>query len=163
MRKMSILDVLALAAAIGSALIGGAFFAFSSFVMGALGKLPPPQGIAAMQSINVVVLNPVFLGVFVGTALVGIGLAIAAGARWQEPGAGWLLAGALLYVVGTFVVTMVFNVPRNEALARVAPESAEAATLWADYLKVWTAWNTVRAVAAIAALAAFVMALRERA
>lgn len=58
MGKLAMLDVLALVAAVGSALIGGAFFAFSSFVMGALGKLPPAQGVAAMQSINVVVINP---------------------------------------------------------------------------------------------------------
>lgn len=163
MRKMSTLDILALAAAIGSALIGGAFFAFSSFVMAALGKLPAPQGIAAMQSINLVVLNPVFLGVFVGTALICGGLGIAAVSRWQNPGAGCLLAGAMLYLIGTFLVTLLFNVPRNEALAQVAPESAEAARLWAEYLSAWTAWNSVRAVAAIGAMAALVMALRIRA
>lgn len=92
-----------------------------------------------------------------------MGLAIAAVAGWRGPGAGWLLAGALLYVVGTFVVTMVCNVPRNEALAEVTPESAAAATLWANYLVTWTFWNTVRAAAAIAAMVAFAMALRLRA
>jgi uncharacterized membrane protein len=47
-------------ALLGSALIGGIFFAFSSFVMKALARVPSPEGIAAMQSINVVVLNPSF-------------------------------------------------------------------------------------------------------
>jgi uncharacterized membrane protein len=163
MKKMQLLDILALVAAIGSALIGGAFFAFSSFVMGALGKLAPPQGVAAMQSINLVVINPWFLGPFLGTALLCIGLAIAAAVNWREPGAAYLLAGALLYAVGTFLVTMVFNVPRNEALAAMTPDSAEAARLWADYLVSWTAWNHVRTVAAIAAVASFAMALRIRA
>ncbi len=130
--------------------------------MAALGKLPAPPGIAAMQSISVVVLNPAFLIPFVGTALLCIGLGIAAVVRWRDPGAGWLLAGAILYVAGTFVVTMVCNVPRNEALAKVTPESTEAAQLWASYLSAWTAWNTVRAAAAIAAMVSFVMALRIR-
>ena len=163
MKRMSPIEMMALAAAAGSALIGGTFFGFSSFVMAALGQLPAPQGIAAMQSINRVVLNPVFLGVFVGTALLCAALAVGALRDGNRPGAGWLLAGAALYLIGTFLVTMVFNVPRNEALARAAPESAEAAALWAGYLRVWTAWNTVRAAAAIAALLALVIALRLRA
>ncbi|WP_010496926.1 hypothetical protein [Paenibacillus elgii] len=48
------------ASALGSGLIAGLFFAFSTFVMSALARLPAEQGIAAMQSINVTVLNPLF-------------------------------------------------------------------------------------------------------
>ncbi len=65
-----------LTAVLGSGLIAGTFFAFSSFVMPALARLPAAQGIASMQSINVVVINPLFLGVFVGTA--GVSLALKA-------------------------------------------------------------------------------------
>ena len=36
-----------------------------------------------------------------------------------------MIAGGLLYVVGMFVVTMVFNVPLNNALAAVDPASPE--------------------------------------
>jgi uncharacterized membrane protein len=49
--------VLAFVSALGSSLVAGIFFAFSNFVMKALARVPPAQGIAAMQSINVVVLN----------------------------------------------------------------------------------------------------------
>jgi uncharacterized membrane protein len=45
--------VLTVVAALGCGLNAGVFFAFSSFVMAALRRLPPAQGIAAMQSINV--------------------------------------------------------------------------------------------------------------
>jgi hypothetical protein len=61
------IDVLTFAAAIGAGLVAGIFFAFSSFVMRALARIAPPQGIAAMQSINVAVINPVFMAVFLGT------------------------------------------------------------------------------------------------
>jgi len=54
----NLLLALTLLSALGSGLIAGAFFAFSTFVMGALGRLPAAHGIAAMQSINVVVINP---------------------------------------------------------------------------------------------------------
>lgn len=74
-------------AALGCGLIAGVFFGFSSFIMRALGRLPAPQGIAAMQSINIVVINPVFLGVFVGTAALCVVLAIASLWMWHAPGA----------------------------------------------------------------------------
>ena len=63
------------------------------------------------------------------------------------------------HVVGTFGVTLVFNVPRNDALAVVDPASAEGARLWAGYVRIWTAWNHVRTVAAVAAAAALTVAL----
>jgi uncharacterized membrane protein len=61
------LFALKLFSALGCGLIAGVFFAFSVFVMSALARLQPAQGIVAMQSINIRVLNPLFLGVFMGT------------------------------------------------------------------------------------------------
>jgi len=147
------------AAALGAGLIGGVFFAFSAFVMKALGRLPPSGGIAAMQSINVTVLNPVFFGAFFGTALLCILLAIAAIVRWSAPGTCYLLAGGLLYLVGTILVTMVRNVPLNNRLASVKADSAAGKNLWAEYLSRWTVWNHVRTAASFAASACFIMAL----
>ena len=156
------LDFATLVAAAGSALIAGSFFAFSTFVMAALGKLPPPQGIAAMQSINIVVINPWFMTTFVGTAVLCVVLAVVSLVRWHDPGAAYLLAGAVLYFAGTFSVTMVFNVPRNDALAKLAPSSVEAARPWIDYLSTWTAWNHVRTIAALGALVSFTIGFRLR-
>lgn len=157
------LFVLKLVSALGCGLIAGAFFAFSSFVMKALSRVPASEGMAAMQSINVVVLNPVFLGVFVGTAALCAAGLVVSFLRWQEPGAGYLLAGSLLYLAGTFLVTMMFNVPLNDALAAVSPTATGADGLWADYLVRWTAWNHVRTAAALAAMASFILALRPAA
>ena len=64
-----VLTVITFAAALGCGIIGGVFFAFSTFVMKALDRLPAPAAITAMQSINVVVINPVFLGLFFATAV----------------------------------------------------------------------------------------------
>ena len=83
----SLLFALTFASALGCGLIAGSFFAFSTFVMGALGRLPPAHGIAAMQSINVVVINPWFLGAFIGTAVACALLVAATLLNWQEPGA----------------------------------------------------------------------------
>jgi uncharacterized membrane protein len=146
--------------ALGSGLIAGTFFAFSTFVMAALARLPAVQGIAAMQSINVVVINPLFMGAMFGTTLACIALGVASITGWGEPRALYLLSGGLLYLLGTVLVTMVFNVPRNDALAGLDPNSGEAASLWVRYVAEWTAWNHVRTVAALAATAAFILALR---
>ena len=151
--------VLTLLAALGSGLIAGVFFAFSAFVMTALDRLPPAQGIAAMQSINVAVINPWFFAAFFGTAAACAVLAIAALFRWGEPGSFWLLAGSLLYLAGSLLVTMLLNVPLNDALAAAEPGNAEAAGLWTRYLVEWTAWNHVRTAASLAAAAGFILAL----
>lgn len=144
---------------LGTGLIAGVFFAFSSFVMGALGRLPAANGISAMQSINVVVLNPAFLGVFMGTAVLCLALALSAIMRWSEPGAAYLLIGSVLYVVGTFAVTVALNVPLNDELAGVSAQAQSAAGVWARYLTDWTIWNHVRTGAALAASAFLIKAL----
>ena len=150
---------LTLAAALGAGLVAGIFFAFSAFIMTALGRLPPEGGISAMQSINVAVLNPVFFLAFFGTAVAALILAVAAIAGWSPSRSPYLIAGALLYLAGTIVVTMAFNVPLNNKLAAASAKSAEGADLWKTYLSAWTAWNHVRTIAALAACASFILAL----
>lgn len=151
--------LLTFVAALGSGLVAGIFFAFSNFVMKALARVSPGQGIAAMQSINVVVLNRWFFAVFFGTAACCLVLAVSSFIRWQKPSAGYLLVGSLLYLIGTILVTIAGNVPLNDALAAVNPSSAEAGPVWTNYLKNWTAWNHMRTIAALAAAASFTVAL----
>ena len=155
----SLMDLAVLVSALGCGLMAGFFFAFSICVMKALGAIPPAHGISAMQSINVAVINPWFLTPYFGMAVLSVLLSIAAVLRWHEPGAVYVIAGGLLYFLGTFLVTMLFNVPRNNALAAVAATSAEGAALWADYLIAWTKWNHLRTIAALAGAASFTIAL----
>jgi uncharacterized membrane protein len=162
-RSMNTLDLLTLLSAVGSGLIAGFFFAFSVCVMWALGRLAPAQGVSAMQVINVVVINPLFLGVFLGTAAASALMLVLSLLQWESAGATMRAGGSLLYLIGCFLVTMVFNVPRNDALARVAPDTTEAAALWREYLSRWTAWNHVRMLAALGAAVAFTLAFGSRA
>ena len=154
-----LLFVLTFVSALGAGLMAGFFFAFSACVMTALGRQPPAGGISAMQSINVVVLNPWFFVAFFGTAAVCLALLFAALIGWSEPGALFLLLGSLAYLVGSILVTIVFNVPLNNRLAAVSPDSSEAAAMWTRYRSDWTAGNHVRTVACLAAAAAFTAAL----
>ena len=154
--------VLVLAAALGCGAIGGVFFAFSAFIMKGLARLPAPHGIAAMQAINVTVITPSFMLALFGTALACLVLAVRSLLTWQAPGAAYLLAGGLLYLIGVIFVTMVCNVPRNNALAAIDATRGDSASQWLEYARSWTAWNSVRAAAAIAAAASLILALVSR-
>jgi len=99
--------VLTFLAALGCGLVAGIFFAFSSFVMRGLASVPPTQGIAAMQSINVAVLNRWFFAVFFGTAACCLLLAVASFFRWQKP-------GAALFTVGLCRASSPFDLPRSK-------------------------------------------------
>ena len=121
--------IVTVVAAVGAALVGGIFYAFSSFVMRALDALGPVEAIRAMQSINRTVLHPSFLGVFLGTA---VGAVVVVVVHWGGPGSVPAVAGAVAYVVGTFGVTGVFNVPRNDALAEVEAASDPVDEAWTD-------------------------------
>lgn len=154
--------ILALVAILGTGIIGGVFFAFSSFVMRALGRLPAAQGLAAMQSINVVVINPHFLGAFLGTAGISLAAIVVAGLRWGKAGAALDATAGVLYFVGTFLVTVLGNVPLNNALEKVQPSDANAAETWNDYLRRWTNWNHLRTAAALLSTLSFCLGLTRQ-
>ena len=145
-----------LVATVGSGLMAGLFFAFSVAVVPALRRLPPAAGAAAMQSINSTILNPVFGVVFGGTTVLCVLLAVMAPFSAQH-GTGWIVVGAVLHVVGSFLVTAAWNVPLNIRLAAVEPDSA--AGIWSEYLVRWTAWNHVRTVLCTSSTTALVLAV----
>lgn len=154
------LYVATLATALGCGLVAGAFFAFSAFVMKALARLPAPDGIAAMQSINVTAVTFAFMTALFGTAAACLALVV-----WAAiSGGGWptalVIASGALYLVGTVGVTVVFNVPLNDMLANLPPQGAGSAVRWEEYVTKWTAWNHVRTAASLAAAATLTVALR---
>lgn len=147
------LEVLAIVLAVASGAVGGVFFAFSVFVMSALARLPAPQGIAAMQAINITVITPLFMLLLFGTGLGCAVLAVAAGLDWSEAGAPGVLVASLLYLLGVIAVTGAYNVPRNNVLAAVRPEAPEAGPWWATYLREWTRANHLRTIGGLGAAA----------
>lgn len=154
----NIITILLWFSALGCGLLAGLYFSFSTFIMNALGRIDPAQGVAAMNAINATIVRSPFMPVFLGTTLTSLVLAVTGVFRWGQPGAAPLLVGGLLYVLGMFVVTMVWNVPLNNALAA----DPTAAPLWARYLKDWTFWNHVRTVSSLAASALFIAAIASR-
>lgn len=146
-----------MAAAVGTGTVGGVFFAFSGFVMPALNRLSAPQASAAMQSINVMAVRPPLMIALFGAAALAVAAPVLA---WRHGGqsTGLLIAAGALYLIGTVGVTIVGNVPLNDALARTAAATTNAAS-WASWSSAWTGRNHLRTVAALAATATYALAL----
>jgi len=156
MRRLTLdgpLAWLALATSLGCAVLGGVFFAFSSFVMPALQQLPDAEAIAAMQSINEKAETPVFLSAFLLTSLACLALGAWAALGLHQPAARWVLAGCVVYLVVPIGLTIVHHVPLNDHLATVDPQGPDASAEWRDYLDGWLGWNHLRGVGGLAAAA----------
>jgi uncharacterized membrane protein len=140
---VSLVAVLTVAAAVGSGLMGGVFLAFSVAVIPALRRRPAADAVATMQEINRVIVGPLFLLVFLGTAVVGITLVV------LRPTDGLRVLGAALYVLGGFGLTAAVNIPLNNALDRVRPADAEQG--WGRFHRRWASANHARGLACAAA------------
>jgi uncharacterized membrane protein len=160
LRNLTSMTGLTTTAAVGSGLAGGVFFAFSSFVMPALRRLPSEQGVAAMQSINKQAPTPVFMALLFGTAALSAGLGVHAIVHRDQAQAGLVGAGSLSYLAA-IVLTAAFHVPRNDKLAALNPDAAETARYWTTYVSQWTAGNHIRALTCTAAAVLFTIAARR--
>jgi uncharacterized membrane protein len=157
---VTLLQGIAIAAIVGGGLVTGLLYAFSLVTMRALLEQPAESGMSTMQSINRLIIRPLFLLPFLGTAVLCLLLLI--GALWQG-GAGAIAwcAGALTYLVGPLGVTMACNVPLNDRLART--DLREAPVLWPRYVRDWLRWNHVRCALGTASLALLALGLALKA
>lgn len=143
--------LLTLMSALGAGLMSGVFFAYSTSVVRALGRLPDSQAISGMQAINVVIINPWFMTAFLGTAAACCFVGIWSWAHWGDRGTLLLASGSMLYLVGALAVTVVVHVPMNESLAAIPAEGDLAVHQWASYYPTWVYWNHLRGLAATGA------------
>ncbi len=141
-------------AALGSALVAGAFLLVSVLVVPALAALPPADGVRAMQSVNRVAVRPVFMTLLFGTGALCLVVGVADVAGGSRP---LVVVAAGLYLLGVLGVTIAGNVPLNDVLARLGPED-EPPGGWRGWLRRWAGWNTVRSVAALAGAVLFAAA-----
>ena len=139
-----------IAAVLGAGIVTGLLFAFSNFVLKALAQLPNEQGMFAMQQINEKIINPIFLAFFLGTPLLCAIIAVNAVFGLESTGNPLLLLGSILYLIGPFGITMLFNVPLNNRLA--GADTNEAYEKWPDYQVRWQRWNHVRTYIGVVAI-----------
>jgi uncharacterized membrane protein len=151
---------LTIVAAVAAAVVGGVLFAFSTFVMPALRRMPGTAGMPAMQSMNKMApASPAFMLALMGTAALCVGLAgWFAFTRWGERGTAWVLAGCALYLL-VIVITGAYHVPRNDRLDLLDPTATGMDATWRHYVSGWLAWNHARTAAAVASSVAFLVGL----
>jgi len=142
-------NIILLLTSFSSALIAGLFYAYTCSVNPGLGRLPDAGYIAAMQSINKAILNPIFYFSFFGTLIF---LPVCAYLHYgqHDPAPFWLLISALIiYLTGVFGVTAIGNIPLNEALDRFNLLSASSREITAQremFEKRWNNLNSIRTV-----------------
>ncbi|WP_282607203.1 DUF1772 domain-containing protein [Pelagibius sp. Alg239-R121] len=132
-----------------SGAIFGFFYAWVCSTMWGLDAIDPKVAIAAMQAMNASVRNAVFAPAFFGTPVVLILTAVLAFcAKCRD--VCWLFAAAgVIYFVGGMLLTMLVNVPMNEALAllEIPIDPGAATRIWENYSPRWQIWNQVRTFA----------------
>ena len=142
------------------ALVAGVFLAFSDFIMRSLAITGGSGGVEAMQAINREVFRWVFMTLFLGMAAISVLIGAYAWVSLSGPASFLILAAALVYLIGCFGITVAFNVPMNEALARMELSSEATRDYWLQtYVPRWTFWNSVRTAAAAVSAALLLFGL----
>lgn len=143
---------------VGAAMSGGAFFAFSNFVMPALSKLEPGAGAAALQAINIAAPTPAFVAAITSAGLAGVPVLVANLDRLDETAMHYVAIGTALSL-GSLLVTVAGNVPRNDALNALDANSPAGQSYWGHYLTSWTRLNTLRTLTSLASVVAYALAI----
>ena len=146
-------EVVLIAATLTTGLMAGVFGLYSNAIMPGLRRSDDRTFVAAFQSIDRAIINPVFMATFLGalvlTALTAL-LHFTGEARSLLP---WIVAALVLYLA-VFVVTIRVNVPRNNEI-----KAAGDVDRMTDVHGVrerfnearWVRWNHLRAFASILA------------
>lgn len=147
--KMTTATIILIITATTTALIAGLFYAYTCSVNLGLGRLPDAGYIAAMQSINIAILNPLFFFSFMGTAIL---LPVSTFLHYDSTISRrflFLLTATLIYLIGGLGVTMFGNVPLNEALDTFNLQSASAEAIAAQRAKFEGRWNNLNTIRTI--------------
>jgi uncharacterized membrane protein len=149
---MTLPNIILMLTALAAALMAGLFFAYSNSVTPALGKLADAVYLSAMQSINRTIQNPLFFIVFFGALIL---FPVSAYLHYGTGRFPFMLAAAIVYIGGVFAVTVLGNIPLNEALDKFDIASATPDTIKAQRIKFempWNRLNTIRTISSVLAL-----------
>lgn len=156
---MTFANIALLIAAFLTALIAGLFYSYSCSVNAGLGKLPDAGYLAAMQSINREILNPLFFMSFMGTLIF---LPVATWLQFSNPDPArfyFMLAATLVYAIGTFGVTILGNVPLNNALDGFQLQASSPGQLQQQRELFEKPWNRLHSIRTIANAIALILVL----
>jgi uncharacterized membrane protein len=158
MSQLDLTTILTVLAIVGSGLMAGVYYTFSTFTMAGLRSLPASQGAAAMQAVNLEAPRPPLMSVFFGTAVIGVALYVLAITSFEGLSSVLSISGASLYI-SSIVITGVFNVPLNDRLEAANPASPQGVSVWTDYQRRWTRYNHVRVGVSVASAVVLTLSL----
>lgn len=156
---MTAANILLLLTATTTALMAGLFYAWSCSVMLGFARLSDREFVSAMQKTNRAIQNPVFFAAFFGAPIFLITSTILH--YNQSPRFWFLFAAAIIYLIGTFGVTVFGNIPLNNTLDRFDLQAAsekEIVASRANFEKRWNNLNTIRTVSSTMAIMLVIIA-----
>lgn len=141
-------------------LSAGLFYAWMVSVIPGTRKVVDMTYLESMQSINKAILNPAFFLVFIGSPIV---LGFSTIQQFHEGFLFWLLlASTVIYVIGTFGVTALGNVPLNntlEALNLAELSDSEMNEFRRSYEEKWNRLHMIRTIFAVISFVLSVLAV----
>ena len=155
--EFSIKSSTLLIAIVLTGLSAGLFYAWMVSVIPGTRKVVDMTYLESMQAINRAILNPAFFLIFIGSPLA---LTLSTIQQFNTGMGFWfLLTATLLYLLGTFGVTIFGNVPLNDALDVLnLAELSEAQT--AEFRRGYEQkWNNLHLIRTVFAVLAFIASL----
>ena len=138
-------------------LMAGIFFTWSNAVKPGIGKLSDIEYLRSLQSMNRVILNKAFIGIFLG-AVIAVALVPIAHFKLFPDNIFWLFILALVtYWIGVFGVTVLGNVPLNELLDEINLESITLEEIKALRTSIEVKWNNLNLIRSISSGITFVL------
>ena len=140
-----------------SGLMAGIFFTWSNAVKPGIGKLSDLEYLRALQSMNRVILNKAFIGIFLGS-IIAVALVPVFYFKLFPNNIFWMFILALVtYWIGVFGTTVFGNIPLNEILDKVNLESINLEEITALRTRIEVKWNKLNLIRSISSGITFVL------
>ncbi len=138
-------------------LMAGIFFTWSNAVKPGIGKLSDLEYLRSLQSMNRVILNKAFIGIFLG-AIIAVALVPIFHFKIAPNSIFWLLLLApVTYWIGVFGVTVFGNIPLNEILDKINLESITSEEIKALRTSIEVKWNNLNLIRSISSGITFLL------
>lgn len=146
--------------ALGSTgLMAGIFFTWTNAVTPGIGQLGDLNYLQALQAMNRSILNPLFYMAFAAPVISLLGQTVLAFKNSSGIELKFILAAAIIYIFGAFLVTLLGNIPLNEFLDQANLSSLSLRQIQEIRGKVEFSWNRFNLIRTISSFTAFVVLL----
>ena len=156
---MKIHTIILLLASLSTGIMAGIFFIWSNTIKPGIGKLNDMGYLSAFQSMNRVILNRTFIGIFFAPVIL-IPLTTFLNYNIIPDYKFWiLLAATLFYWIGTFGVTIRGNIPLNELLDKTNLENISTEQAKSLRQSIENKWNRFNLIRTLTSIGAFILLL----